>query len=1010
MSSAGRIDLDLNINNRRFGRQVDNIQRSTTKAFGAMSIAVGNIVSNMVQNITRNVASFVDDCIDKGSELSELQNVVDSVFTTMSDKVESFADNALEQYGLTEAQAKKMVGTYGAMAKAFNYTEGQALSMSETLTGLTADVASFYNLDHDVAYTKMKSVFTGETESLKELGIVMTQAALNEFALQKGYQKSIKQMTEKEKVALRLAFIQDKLSHAEGDFLKTQDQWANQTRILTGQFESFKAALGAGFINVLTPVIQALNVLMAKLVQVAEAFKSFTEMLMGNKSKGGSGQAMAAVAEAADAAAGSTSDIEDAAEGAAGAAKKAQKSLMGFDEINKLTSNNSSSDGAALDEVSFDSIDMAGAVEEQTKKVNSLFDIIMARVDELFGKFKEGIDIGLGDDFGNSIDRTKEHIEGIGNSMRDIALNGGVLRSLNTMLDKMAMAAGKMVGSFASVGASIGEMIIGGIDKYFEQNKSFIKDRLVGMFDSIGNIWGKAGNLSQSIASIFEVFRGNEAKQCISDFMALVVNQLLALKDLSLRVTDDLFGAISQPIIDNSDKIKLALEGMLTALSTILSTLANSVTQAWEKVFEVYESKVSPAIQLISEGISSVFGTILDAFNNYVSPAIQRLADQFSEMWSSKVQPVINAVIEFVGKVAQCISVLWKNVVAPFIEWLVNTIIPVLTPIIEGIYSTIIDVIGNIMQALEGIIQVLSGIIDFITGVFSGDWESCWEGIKQIFEGFVNTFTGLMEGLWNIIYGIIDAAIQVIFGLFQLLWETVIGIINTAINAISSVISTGFDLVIGVLSNWGENVKWFFSTLWESVSSTIGMHLNNIKNIFVSIFTGISNVVTSIFNGLWTVIKNVINKILGGVEKLANGVVSGLNSVISSLNGLEIDIPDWVPGLGGGTLGFDIPSLSSVSLPRLAEGGFVKANQPQPVIVGDNRTQGEIIAPEGKILSLVLEALETFFGKLVASGYTSNNNNDTGDIVIPIYLDGTLLDEVIVTAQQRRNVRSGGRA
>ena len=116
MSSVGSISLDLNVNSKKFNKQIDGIQKQATKSFGAMSIVIGNIVSNLATKAVASVGAFVKDCIDKGSDLSELQNVVDSVFTSMSDKVESFAKNALSSYGLTESQAKKMVGTFGAMS------------------------------------------------------------------------------------------------------------------------------------------------------------------------------------------------------------------------------------------------------------------------------------------------------------------------------------------------------------------------------------------------------------------------------------------------------------------------------------------------------------------------------------------------------------------------------------------------------------------------------------------------------------------------------------------------------------------------------------------------------------------------------------------------------------------------------------------------------------------------------------------------------------------------------
>ena len=125
-----------------------------------------------------------------------------------------------------------------------------AYEMSTALTGLSGDVASFYNISQDEAYTKLKSVFTGETESLKDLGIVMTQTALDQFALANGFGKTTQAMSEAEKVALRYKFVTEQLSGASGDFLRTSDGWANQVRVLQLQFDSLKATIGQGLIDV----------------------------------------------------------------------------------------------------------------------------------------------------------------------------------------------------------------------------------------------------------------------------------------------------------------------------------------------------------------------------------------------------------------------------------------------------------------------------------------------------------------------------------------------------------------------------------------------------------------------------------------------------------------------------------------------------------------------------------------------------------------------------------------
>lgn len=262
--------------------------------------------------------------------------MVDVTFPRMSKQVDDFANNAITSFGLSETMAKKFTGTFGAMAKAFGFGEQAAYEMSTTLTGLAGDVASFYNISQDEAYTKLKSVFTGETETLKDLGIVMTQSALDSYALANGYGKVTAKMSEAEKVALRYKFVQDQLSLASGDFIRTADGWANQVRVLKLQFDSLKATIGQGLINVLTPVIQVINRIISKLMSLANAFKAFTEMVTGKKGGGGASAAtagMEAMAQSADKAGA-------AAGGAGSAAKKAAKDMKsattGIDELLSL--------------------------------------------------------------------------------------------------------------------------------------------------------------------------------------------------------------------------------------------------------------------------------------------------------------------------------------------------------------------------------------------------------------------------------------------------------------------------------------------------------------------------------------------------------------------------------------------------------------------------------------------------------------------------------------------------
>ena len=949
-----------------------------------MSVAIGNIMSNLAQKAVSSIGRFVKDSIDKGSELAELQNVVDSVFTTMSDKVETFSKAALNSYGLTEKQAKKMIGTFGAMSKSFGFNEQQAYDMSASLTALAGDVASFYNLDHNEAYTKLKSVFTGETESIKELGVVMTQTALDEFALANGFGKTTNKMSEQEKVALRLAFVQDKLKTASGDFIRTQDQWANQTRILSGQFETFKATIGQGFINVLTPVIKALNTLMAKLIQVANTFKSFTEMIMGKKSSGKIDSAMTEVADAAATAADATGGIEDAANGAASAAKTAQKSLMGFDELNKLTKNDNSDGGSnSGGGINLDNVNFGEAIANQESIISSSMDRLASKVKELIDLFKEGFKEGLGDDFIYSIDRIKTHIKGIKDGLIDIFMDPKVIKASSDWVDEVAYSLGKVVGSMASIGASIAEAIIGGIDKFLSQNGGFIKDRLVSILNVSSEYYEIAGNLAQAIASIFEVFRGPEAKQIVSDVLGIFVNIRLSVMDIAGKIGRDVINCIAEPIIQNKGKINEAIKNTLKPISKVLNTLNKAVKNTFEKMSQVYDDHLKPMFDDFADGISSIVGTVLDAYNTHIAPVLDKLATKFSEVWESTIQPLLDKAIDLIGKVCDMLSVLWNNVLVPLINWIIQNVVPVLTPIFETIGTLFFALLETISQIISGIMDVLGGIIDFIVGVFTGDWERVWEGIKSIFTG-----------IWDIITGI-----------FSTVWEILTGIVTVGLDVIKGKIEAVFGVIKGIVTTVWDIIKGIFTTVIGAISKVVEAGFNLIKGII----EGVMNAIKLVIEGVWGVISGIINGIFAGIEFLVNGVIGAINFIIRAINKLSFDVPDWVPGIGGKTFGFNIKEMNEVSLPRLAEGGYVRANQPQPVIVGDNKRHGEIISPEDKILSITLQALEQFFSRLKDVGYSSNNNGEVGDIIIPIYLDGSALDEVIVTAQQRRNMRSGGR-
>lgn len=340
-NSVGRVDLDLGLNYNQFNRQLNNISNTATNSVGGAFKKLGLVIAGAFA--VREMIGFGRSAIGLASDLAEVQNVVDVTFGSMSRDINNFAKNALTSFGLSELSAKRFTSTMGAMLKSSGLS-GQAMTnMSKSLTGLSADFASFYNLNTEDAFAKIRAGISGETEPLKQLGINMSVANLEAFALSKGITKSFMAMTQAEQVLLRYNYLLNTSKDAQGDFARTSTSWANQTRLLSEQWKIFQTIIGQGFINVLTPALRMLNVLIQKLQVAAAYFKAFTEMIFGAQKAAGSGAiTVDAMSSSIEGASGASGDMGKAVT-KAGKAIKGQ--LGSFDQLNTLSQSAASSMG-----------------------------------------------------------------------------------------------------------------------------------------------------------------------------------------------------------------------------------------------------------------------------------------------------------------------------------------------------------------------------------------------------------------------------------------------------------------------------------------------------------------------------------------------------------------------------------------------------------------------------------------------------------------------------------------
>lgn len=237
-------------------KEVDSKVEASQRASVKNLSKLGN---KLTLGLTVPLAAGAAAALNYASDLEETLSKVDVVFGGNADSIKNWASTAVEQMGLAEETAMSAAATYGNMATGMGLTANQGAEMAKSLTQLSADLASFNNTSQETAQIALNSIFTGETETLKQYGIVMTETNLEQFAMQQGLEKNIKQMSQAEKVQLRYNYVLANTTNAQGDFARTSDSVANQTRMAKEQLKQAAAALGQNLVPAAASALKVLN-------------------------------------------------------------------------------------------------------------------------------------------------------------------------------------------------------------------------------------------------------------------------------------------------------------------------------------------------------------------------------------------------------------------------------------------------------------------------------------------------------------------------------------------------------------------------------------------------------------------------------------------------------------------------------------------------------------------------------------------------------------------------------
>ena len=266
--SDGKIIINTEIDSSGAEKGVNSLKSKIGSGFKTM----GATAVKGVAAVTSALTTLGTYCVNVASDLTEVQNVVDTTFGDGAETINQWAKDASKNFGLTELQAKQFTGTLGAMMKSSGITGESLNTMSMDLAGLSADFASFYNLGHEEAFEKIRSAISGETEPMKALGINMSVTNMEAYALSKGINKSWNEMSQAEQTTLRYNYLMEKGADASGDFAKTLDtSLANQLRVAKNEITSLCGEIGQ---NLLPSVLNGTKVIREEIGNISVAFKN----------------------------------------------------------------------------------------------------------------------------------------------------------------------------------------------------------------------------------------------------------------------------------------------------------------------------------------------------------------------------------------------------------------------------------------------------------------------------------------------------------------------------------------------------------------------------------------------------------------------------------------------------------------------------------------------------------------------------------------------------------------
>jgi len=685
-------------------KSADKTQKGVTSAFKKLKTGI----------VALGIGKVIKDSIQLGMDAIESDNLFEVSLGNMADSVRDWSEEVGNALGLSATEMRKNVGTIYNMTTSMGLAEDNALKMSKGVTLLANDMASFYNLSTDEAFSKINAGLTGETEPLKRLGILVDENTIKQVAYQQGIAETGTELTQQQKVLARYCAILQQTGNAQGDLARTLDSPSNQLRQLKSQVQQLGITFGSFFM----PILQAVIPYITAFTKVITYALNSLSKLLGLKST-----------SASDETANISSNISSVGSGLDDANKSAKKlkgTLAGFDEMNVLQDSSSDSGstsggGAVSGDIGFDLSEYDAGLDQINSKVDKIVENMKKSFSTVGNVLKSIWNTAPVQAYAGAVTTYAQFIF-------DFMCSLGTMFSENMMLtwSNIELNVGTAISNMTTLWTTFWTDIQAGIETWGQP----IIDGVTGVFNSI---WKDA----------FDPYIQLITKSW-ADFSGILV---------------ELWNEHGKPLVDNVGQFATNIIALFQSIWD--NVIEPIITPFLETLSWLWDEHLSKMVKAIGDLVGSVINGALEIYNKFIHPIVSWLLDFLSPAWAYLSNHVIGIVGTIVGVISDLITGITK-----VLTGVVNFITGVFTLNWKKAWDGVKSIFDGIWDALFGSVKgIINTIIDVLNSFIAGinkigfdvpDWVPVIGGKKWGFN--IKKIPKLAQG------GIVDSPTYAMIG------------------------------------------------------------------------------------------------------------------------------------------------------------------------------------------------------------------------------------------------------